>query len=345
MPRLALFGTCLLLLVGLVFAFVRWNSPTLLETAETSLAIGDNEAAIHALRTYLVRNPGANDVRMKLASLTAASNPPEALDQWRLIPAENAHHVDALRQIALLCLQTGRDDEAENALLALEVAAPDDFAVQLSLAEHYFHQENYKDALPRAMHAATLQPDRANTFLLIAEIRDGLRQKPEMIAPLMKAIELAPDSYEAHLNLAYASHASGQLTQAANAARWCLERNTNEVFAYRILASVARDEGRFDEADTELNKALTLAPRDVDCRILEADLLLYDRKPDEAYQRLKELHEEHRETYRFLGALARAAAASGRIEEARQLHRDLDELRSTENKMNPEVTPGRLLPE
>lgn len=339
MARVACYVACVIVLSGIVWSIVPWNAPSALEIAEKSLTTGDNEAAIRALRLHLARFPEASAARMKLAKLLAAVDPAESVEHLRLIPQSDSNYQESLRQIAFICLQTDRSAEAEDALLQLETHSSDDFAVQLSLAELYFHAENFKDALPHAVHAAALQPGRSETWLLIAEIRDGLRQKPEMIAPLQKAIELSPDSYKAHLNLSYAFHAAGELSGAANEARWCLQRNPDEVFALQILASVARDEGRFEDAAADVKKALSLAPRDVDCRILEADLLLYHRKPQEAYSRLKELHEEHKETYRYLGSLARAAAASGNINEARQIHQTLDGLRSEENRMIPQVSP------
>jgi predicted Zn-dependent protease len=339
MSKATLYAASVVLLAGIVYAIATLNSPTHIETAERALAVGDNEAAIRAFRSHLVRYPAATDVRMKLAGLMASVDPAQAVEHLRLIPEEAASYNDALRQIAFICLKADQHQPAEEALLRLEARNAEDFAVQLSLAELYFHQENYKSALTRAVHATNLQPDRAETWLLVAEIRDGLRQKPEMIAPLQKAIELAPDLYDAHLNLAYAYHAAGDLSGAATEARWCLQRNPNEVFALQILSSVARDEGRFDDAAEGVKKALSLSPRDVDCRILEADLLLYHRKPKEAYARLKELREEHTETYRYLGSLARAAAASGHIDEARQIHLALDSLRSDANRMIPQVSP------
>jgi len=339
MAKVACYVACVILLIGITWSVVHWNSPSTLEIAEKAAATGDNEAAIHAFRLHLTRFSEATDVRMKLAKLLVAVDSAESVEHFRLIPQGDANYQKALRQIALICLQSDRSAEALDVLLQLETLDPDDFAVQLSLAELYFHTENFKDALPRAVHAATLKPERSETWLLIAEIRDGLRQKPEMIVPLQKAIELSPDSYKAHLNLSYAFHAAGDLSGAATEARWCLQRNPDEVFALQILASVARDEGRFDDAAAGVKKALSLAPRNVDCRILEADLLLYHRKPKEAYARLKELHEEHAETYRYLGSLARAAAASGHIDEARQIHLALDGLRSEANRMIPQVSP------
>ena len=339
MAKVACYVACVIVLSGIAYSIVLWNSPSTLEIAEKSLATGDNEAAIHGFRLHLARFPEATDVRMKLANLLVTVDPAESVEHLRLIPQDDANYEEALRQIAFICLQADRSAEALEVLLQLEAVDSDDFAVQLSLAELYFHSEKFKDALPRALHAATLQPGRSETWLLIAEVRDGLRQKPEMIAPLQKAIELSPDSYKAHLNLSYAFHAAGDLSGAASEARWCLERNPDEVFALQIIASVARDEGRFDDAAAGVKQALFLAPRNVDCRILEADLLLYHRKPKEAYSRLKELHEEHKETYRYLGSLARAAAASGQIDEARQIHLALDSLRSEANRMIPQVSP------
>ena len=143
---------------------------------------------------------------------------------------------------------------------------------------------------------------------------------------MQQAIRLEPDFYEARLNLAYAYNKTGQPAMAEEQARWCLGINPREVAALRILALAARDQGDFEAAKQHLKTASQMEPLNLDCRILEADLLLYERKPQEAYERLRELYDSHQQTVRYLGALARAAASAGKREEARELHRRVAEL-------------------
>jgi predicted Zn-dependent protease len=323
-------GTALLIAVGAVIVAVQPTRLTDLQQAEKALADHDSAAAVTALRAHLSRHPDAHDIRYQLALLLKEADVEGALAELNKIPSVAPEYLAAARQIAVICLLAERYQQAEKSLLIIEQFDPLDFGVQLSLAENYYHQRKYKQALPHALRAAELEPDRVQTQILIADIFDGSNRRPDMIPPLRRAIELDPDRYEAHLNLAYAYYDGGQLKAAQREANWCLQRKPDEVFTHRVLALVARDEGRFDAAQVELRKALELDGDDVDCRILEADLLMYHRRPDEAYKRLKPLFEQHKTTTRYLGSLARAAAASGRINEAQQLHEAIS--RQSESK-------------
>lgn len=320
--------------IGLVVAlavFVVVNqrgvvAPNHLELALAAQKRGDRAAAIAALQAHLKTVPDSTSARLRLASLLRESQPEEALVILSAIPDSDSQRTAVLQETAIIHLLAGRHEEAASALQAIIALEPENFGAQLSLAELYFNSRNPRNALPPALAAARLAPNRAQSFVLIAEIYDELQNYEEMIEPLQTALAIDPKLYAAHLNLAYAHHRIGQLTDAAEHAQWCLKENPREVSALRILASVARNEGRFEEAETRVAKALQIQPDDVDCRILEADLLLYQRQPRAAYERLKELYEAQQTTVRFLGALARAAAAAGERDEARKLYQSVEEL-------------------
>ncbi len=316
-------GLAVLTLGLLIFGIYVVRRPTAIQLAEQAIARGDFAAAETTLINRLKRFPDATDARYKLAVLLKKTDADAALSFFRQIPPDAAEYLLAVRHIAQICLLSKRDEEAERALHILEQADPADHAVQLSLAELYFHQEEYAKALPYAKRCADRQPRRANTFLLIAEIRDGLNQTAEMVSPLKRAISLDPNLYPAHLNLAYALLSSGEFDRARAEARWCLERNPNDFYPHRILAAAARDQGRMDVAQRELRTALELKPDDLDCRLLEADLLMYNRHSQKAYQRLKPLYLQYRDKARYLGRLARAAAATGRVDEASKLQQEI----------------------
>lgn len=314
----------LLALLG-VLGVVAWfvipafrGSPV--ERAAAAAQAGDVPRAVSLLEAHLQSHPDADDARLQLAQFVGEANPEVALEHLQRISLESPEAVAALRAMAVICLKTHRDAEARHVLTMLEQQLPDDFGVQLSLAELLFHQEDYVDALPYATRAARLQPDRTQTWLLIAEIHDELNQRPDMIAPLETALQQAPEEYQVHAMLAYAYSAANRLEDARREAEWCLQRRTDDAYPHRILASIARDEGRFDDAHAALERALALAPDDVDCRVLEADLLMYERQYDRAYERLRPLLDQHADDFAFLGALARAAAATGHTDEARHLH-------------------------
>lgn len=295
---------------------------------EAALALerGDRDAAISTLRGHLKEAPESSPTRLRLAVLLRESNPDEALEVLAAVPQADPQRIAAMQQTAIIQLVAGRTTEAEAALKEVVAAQPENFGAQLSLAELYFEAKAHEAALPHALAASRLQPERAQTYLLLADLYDELHDPRSMIAPLQSAIELEPEYYEARLNLAYATLETGDLDTAKKQATWCHRRQPRDVSALRILASAAREEGQFAEARTFLAKGLEIAPQDLDCRILEADLLLYERRPQAAYDRLKELYDAHKTTVRYLGALARAAATSGKREESRALYKAIEEL-------------------
>ncbi len=304
----------------------RYFVPDFLQQASSALKRGDEAAAVSALRSQLQLDPDSTTAKLRLAKLLQDSSPDEAIEYLQQIPVSDPQRANAVQQIAVFCILHNKVPEAEAALLELTEKSPDSLGPQLSLAELYFQNQKPEAALPFAVKAASLAPDRAQTFLLLAEIHDDMLHPEKMIEPLQQAIRLEPDFYEAHLNLAYAYNKAGLPALAEEQARWVLGINARDVAALRILASSARDQGDFEAARQHLKAATRIEPANLDCRILEADLLLYERKPQEAYERLRELYDSQQQTVRYLGALARAAASAGKREEARELHRRVAEL-------------------
>jgi predicted Zn-dependent protease len=315
------------------------ESDPLIEAA-LALERGDRDAAISLLRAHLKEVPESSQTRLRLAALLRDTAPEEALEVLAAVAQTDPNRIVAMQQTAIIQLVAGRTTAAEAALKEVVAAQPDNFGAQLSLAELYFEAKAHEAALPHALAASRLQPERAQTYLLLADLYDELHDPRSMIAPLQSAIELEPEYYEARLNLAYAALRIGDLDTAKQQATWCHRRQPRDVSALRILASAAREEGQFAEARKYLAQGLAISPEDVDCRILEADLLLYERQPQAAYDRLKELYGAHKTTVRYLGALARAAATSGKREESRTLYKAIDELLKATRKTSKSGPDG-----
>lgn len=279
-----------------------------------------SETEIDSLRARLTADPRSNATRLRLGELLRQDSPNEAITFLEEIPASAPERTAALQQLAIIHLVANQYELARTVLREFVAREPSNFGGQLSLAETEFNLGNPDAALPHALAAARLAPDRPQTFILIADIHDERQDYPAMIEPLQTALALDPGVYDVHLNLAYASQRTGNLDQADAEAGWCLERKPYDVAALRIQALVARDRGDFARSRQFLEQALVIQPNDVDCRILEADLLLFERQPRQAYDRLRGIEEQHRETVRYLGALARAAASAGERDEAKRLY-------------------------
>jgi superkiller protein 3 len=323
------------LLFALAVVAVIWGAATIgrrlfppapLQLARESIEVGQFDLAIEHYQRYLAKYPDDWGVRNELGLVLSEVDRAQALEEFRKVPADSEAYVDASRQIVGICLATERLDEAEKILLELTEKAPEDWWSQLALAELYFRQTRLREALPYAMRTSELDSKNSAAYFLTAEILDDLRRPGEMIAPLQKLIDIDLENYAAHINLSYAYSEAGQPERSQEEAQWCLARNANDVNAYRFLAKALRDQGNVDKAMETIEEALTLVPNDWECRLLKAELLIFNRREEEALQDLKPLYELHQDDRRLVSLLARAAAASGRVDEAKRYREQAQKL-------------------
>ena len=323
------------LLLVLAVVAVIWGAATLARTllppdplilARESLEVGQFDQAIENYRRHLEKYPEDWGVHGELGLVLAQVDRPQALAQFRKIPAEAETYLDTRREIVGICLASERLDEAEKTLLELTELTPDDGWPQLTLAQLHFRQRRPAAALPYAQRSRELNSEDVAAHSLTAEILDDLQRPAEMIEPLLNVLDLDLDNYAAHLNLSYAYAEAGQAERCREEAEWCLARNPYDINAYRFLALALRDQGNRDEAMETIQQALTLAPDDLDCRLVEGELLLFDRRQEEVLKHLEPLYQRHKTDRRLAALLARAAAAAGRTEEAKQYRAQVKKL-------------------
>lgn len=300
--------------------------PSNLQRARKAADSGDLAVAVDAYDEHLQEAPTDSVARLELAELLKPVDAAAALEQLREITPGSAEYPQAIWNIAHIATAGGLDDLAEESLVALHSIRPDDASVPLTLAELYFRKERFEESLTWMQRAVALQPNRAQNWLLLAEIFDRLHRRGEMLEPLRSAVELAPELYSAHAMLADAFHFAGDLEHAEREALWCLERQSDDATVRRKLAIVLRDRGEHDAAMRQIRRALEVAPANVESRLVEANLLLYRRQAEAAYQALKPLYALHSNRRDLLGSLARAAAMSGRRDEARKYQQEILEL-------------------
>lgn len=311
-----------------VVAVVTWcPRPSPLRIAEQAIADGQLPLAVECYLQHLAQHPRDWRSRFELAAVLDGIDPLQSLVELRKIPSDADQYQEALRFMARVCLDRGRDREAKETLLTLESLTPDDAWVHLSLAQVFSRQRELAIALDHARQAAKLDPSRAAAHFLVAELLDELDRRAEMIPPLLAVLDLQPEDYAAHSNLSYAYAKTGRPAEARREALWCLARNPKDFQAHRWLAMAAREDGKLDEAKAEIDKALQLAPEDLNCRVLEAELLLFARQADKAFQRLQPLYERYPNELRLTALLAQAAAASGRPKDAENYRQQLQRLR------------------
>ncbi len=300
---------------GMGWGLRYWSISQMLRQAR-SLAMTDLKQAQLAYRRYLQQNPVDSTVKLELAELLKHREPDAAFAELRTIRSSDERFIDAARQTAALAIELGRDYDAVSPLLFLEQTFSQDGNIQLELAELRFRERDFESALKHARRSRELNPQLTAAWLVEAESLDELKRPSEMVLPLEAALQLDPDLPQVRLNLAYVYPLVAREDEAFEHVNWFLKRFPQSAAGYRTLAMVQRARGNHDEALSAVQQSLRLKPKQLEATLLEAELLLFLRRPDEAYQVLERMSEMHGPEFRMLTLLQRAAQFSGRKAEA-----------------------------
>ncbi|WP_198000631.1 tetratricopeptide repeat protein [Gimesia fumaroli] len=273
------------------------------------------------LIAYLQQHPDDEFAHFQLGQLIQDRAPFQALENYSHVTSRHPRYYEAVEAIAEIAREQDLPDKAKPALLILVRKYPEERRFHEQLARLFFNAGKYDRALKYANRSIELGANQAANYLLVANILRQAGRTSEMVGPLKEVLFLEPDLYEAHLNLAYAALYTGDLKTAEREASWCLEQRPDSSTALRYLAIIDRNQGKVAAALSHVEQALQADPQDFESLLLKADLLIYQRSGQQAYDLLKPLYSAHQTDRRFVSALARAAGLIGKREEALQLQR------------------------
>lgn len=286
------------------------------------------------LIAYLQQHPTDEFAHFQLGQLIKDRAPFQALENFSHVTPHHPRYYEAVEAIAGISLNQKLPKQAKKALVTLVRKYPQQSRYQDMLARLLLSEGDYDRALKYATRSIELGAEQAENYMLIANILRQAGRASEMSGPLKQVLFLEPELLEAHLNLAYAALYSGDLDTAEREARWCLKQNPLSNIALRYLAQIDRNHGRIPEAFSHIEQALVIDPEDFESLLLKADLLIYQREGQQAYDLLKPLYLQHQTDRRFITALSRAAGLVGNREEVLQLQRQ-NQLLIKEDDLKP----------
>ncbi|MCA9086253.1 MAG: tetratricopeptide repeat protein [Planctomycetaceae bacterium] len=276
---------------------------------------GDDLHAGTLLEEWLKDHPDDFTVRGLLVdSYRSSGRSQDAIRHLKQLveaPRNQNRRAEHLRILAATASQVDDFLTAEYALKEILKDTPDAYAANLALAELYFRTERSTDALPYIEKSISANPGRAHSYLLMAEALSECGRHVEMVPWLEKCVELEPGLLAARANLAFAYQASGRTSAAIQEAEICLQQDPENVAVQFILAQCLRDEGRSSDSLQIVQSILKTQPMNLDAALLEADLLFFMKRADEAYEHLRPLAEHFPENRPLINHLMRAAALRG----------------------------------
>ena len=164
----------------------------------------------------------------------------------------NAEHLVAL----------GRYREAKAIVVAELASNPDDADLMEVLARCQVSLDEYAEALDSANRVVAQQPDDAFGHLLASIALRGLKRYDDATAAATRAVQLAPNQWQMHAQLALtATHARGQLVLARSAAWRAVQLAPHEAEAHFALGVVAHERKEDDLAREAYLRTLELDPQ------------------------------------------------------------------------------------
>lgn len=195
------------------------------------------------------------------------------------------------------CLSAGQHRCAAEQYAAAVAAEglPDEAGRLTALAELWRQRARIDRALPLYEQAVTLRPDEYNLFLLVRAYRDTRQfDRAEALLRQMQAVD--PLSPEVVASLARVAADRGETEQAIELYRraiWLQEAQAQETASTHLaLAQTLFEANRLDEAQAEIEWALSLQPNNPATHKLQGDLHRTKGLPDQAtaaYQRALQL--------------------------------------------------------
>jgi tetratricopeptide (TPR) repeat protein len=122
---------------------------------------------------------------------------------------------------------------------------------------------DFDGSLEALARVVALDPSNADAFIELSRLHLIFQDIPKALEEAQRAFELAPDDPEALNTLARALDWSGDYEQALDRALDSLDIDAENATTLAVLAEIYTDVGSWETADTYINQALAVDPRNV----------------------------------------------------------------------------------
>lgn len=179
--------------------------------------------------------------------------------------------------LALAQYHAGHITESQTTLQGLFSAGYDTSDLEDLMAWCRFKQDNIKEAVAHMDRAIALDPSRESNYLDVGiMLLHDNRYNGALIAA-RKAVEVAPNSYQAYRFLGLAQYKMGELKAAEETYAHAVRLNPTDRESLLGLASAQVDDGKIDVAQSTFERAIALFPNDANLYLQYGRMLLVYR--------------------------------------------------------------------
>ena len=210
-----------------------------------------------AMQTFLRADP-ARELIAQAATHQRAGRLEQAEATYREILRRDPRHIEALRLLALVAIQTEHYGQAEQLLSRAVEFAPDFLDAWIDLSRAQLERLDLPAARASIARAAQLNPRSANVQVHVANVQARSGQHADAIATFRRALELNPGSTAACIGLGNTLKTIGRQAEAIEAYRHAAQLRPELSDAWWSLSNLKTF--RFDDADVEAMQRQLEAP-------------------------------------------------------------------------------------
>ena len=320
--------------------------------------LGQTEASIDLANRYVARMPNdADGVRLVARAEIAAQRPDRAVAALSKAIAAGQNDGQTLDLLGRAYALLGRTPEAVETFKKATTAAPDDPQILTHLASSEMQAgdpNRAAAALERSMEISPSQPntgealvaaalaagdmDRAEQALNRLRATSGETEAVGILTGMLKlgrldldggraafaaTLKQFPDSQNAKLNLAKVLILQQRRAEGDALLREILAKDPTNLPALNTSVQLLVQDGQFPPAIQLLEAARAAAPKNLTFTAMISDVIVRSGDPRRAVAMLQAMRNTEELPSMLLSALARAQAAAGLTEEAKNTYRDV----------------------
>ena len=309
---------------------VRRNAAAFLKHADKAEREGDRAKAADYLRRYIALHPEDIEQRARLELIRAdlAETPRQKLQATFRLAAvlrKAPQRLDVRRRLAELQLEIGRFTDALEQLNAILRASGDDPELYEMLARAHLGRGDYAAAEQSYRRAIELAPKRIDLYVALASLlRDRLEQNEAASKVIEELKKNVPNKARSFVEAARHYLAIQEKDQAWTDAQKAVELAPEDADALTVAARVALARDEHDTAVKFLERAVAAAPTEPDVYTLAAQAQLQQGQYDAAIETLREGLTKTEHSPELVLMLAELLATRDQLDEAKKLVASLE---------------------
>lgn len=163
--------------------------------------------------------------------------------------------------LASLAFSRGEDEAARTYLNQAIEKDPESVFLNLKMAEALKKSKNYREAIPYALKAVSLAPERSLHHAVLADLYALAGDDDRAVDGYEKAISLEPENQRVRLILTTILIRKSEFPKAVMHLNWLIDQNPDLVVAHYYKGRINMETGKYAAAEESYRRALALNNR------------------------------------------------------------------------------------